>query len=100
MTWVETDKLIFAMKADCMIVMQIGTEAMTVQKTGSEEKTVTELDAAPHIFNDRTMIPVRAAAEALNTRVDLDNDTRTVIYRRCYRHKSRNKTVLPPKRAV
>ena len=88
------------MKADCMIVMQIGTEAMTVQKTGSEEKTVTELDAAPHIFNDRTMIPVRAAAEALNTRVDLDNDTRTVIYRRCYRHKSRNKTVLPPKRAV
>ena len=34
---------------------------------------------APIVYKDRTYLPVRAVAEALNIKVDWDNDTRTVI---------------------
>lgn len=38
-----------------------------------------ELDVAPMIVNNRTMLPIRAVAENLNTTVDWDNATKTVI---------------------
>ena len=37
------------------------------------------LDVPAQIINDRTMIPVRAVAEAMDITVDWDGDTRTVI---------------------
>lgn len=38
-----------------------------------------ELDVAPMLVNKRTMLPIRAVAENLNTTVDWDDATKTVI---------------------
>ena len=52
---------------------------MSVQKIGSSENITTELDTAPYLFNGRTMVPVRAVAEALDAKVEWDDATWTVI---------------------
>ena len=38
-----------------------------------------ELDVAADIINDRTMVPLRFAAEALGCEVEWDGDARTVV---------------------
>lgn len=77
-TWVEESKLIFATKGDTMIVMQIDNEKMSVQHVISGESETIVLDTAPYIYNDRTMVPVRAVAESLNATVQWDGDARAV----------------------
>lgn len=77
--WVEADRMIFATKDDSMIVMQIDVPKMTIDKASSEEKKVIELDLAPFIQDGRTLVPVRAAAEALDAKVEWDDTTRTVL---------------------
>lgn len=77
-TWIEADKLIFAVKDDLFITMQIGTPKMSVQSIESDDNRVIALDAAPFIDGGYTMIPVRAVAEALNADVDWSDETRTV----------------------
>jgi len=47
----------------------------TIWKNGNQS----ELDVAPMLVNNRTMLPIRAVAENLNTSVDWDNATKTVI---------------------
>ena len=47
------------------IILKIGDEKMTV-KTGQEEKTET-LDVPAQLMNNRTMIPLRAVSEALES---------------------------------
>lgn len=77
-TWMGADKLIFATKGSCMIVMQIGNNKMSVQRTDSEENNAVELDAAPYIYEDFTLVPVRAVAEALEADVEWVGETGTV----------------------
>lgn len=55
------------------IVLQIGSNKMFVN-----DKAV-ELDVAAKIVNDRTMVPVRAIAEGMNSKVDWDQENLTVI---------------------
>lgn len=59
--------------SEVSIVMQIGSNKMFVN-----DKSV-ELDVAAKIVNDRTVVPVRAIAEGMNSKVEWDGDTRTVI---------------------
>jgi len=54
------------------VSLQIGQSEITV----NNEKT--DLDVAPVIRNDRTIVPLRAIAESLNAQVDWDSVTRTV----------------------
>ena len=75
--WVGTDKIIFATKGNKFITMKIGVPKVVVQTTDSSENTVIELDCAPFIDSDYTLVPVRAVAEALDARVDWSEDTRT-----------------------
>ena len=77
-TWMEEDKLIFATKGDCLIIMQIDNNKMSVRKSGAEENTSIVLDVAPFIENGRTLVPVRAVAESLDANVEWVNETRTV----------------------
>ncbi len=42
------------------------------------DKDEIQLDAAPRIINDRTMIPLRAISEALNAEVKWEESTRTI----------------------
>lgn len=78
-TWMQEDKIIFATKGECLIVMQIDNNMMSVRKSGDENNKSVTLDVAPFIESDRTLVPVRAVAEALQAKVNWDNDTRTVI---------------------
>lgn len=76
-TWKDADKIIFATKANKFITMKIGVPKVVVQTTDSSENAVIELDCGPVIDSGYTLIPVRAAAEALDARVDWSEDTRT-----------------------
>ncbi len=78
-TWIEADRLIFATHGDTLLVLQIDNFNMNIQKTGSNENVVVELDAAPYISNSRTMVPVRAVAEALSANVDWIEESWTVV---------------------
>ncbi|MBR0366515.1 MAG: copper amine oxidase N-terminal domain-containing protein [Clostridia bacterium] len=59
--------------SEVSIVMQIGSNKMFVN-----DKSV-ELDVAAKIVNDRTVVPVRAIAEGMNSKVEWDGAARTVI---------------------
>lgn len=59
--------------SDVSITMQADSNVMFVG-----EKEVT-LDVPAKIVNDRTVVPVRAVAEGMNSIVDWDEATRTVI---------------------
>lgn len=58
------------------IKMQIGSKFMYV------DGAKVELDQGPIIQNSRTLLPIRAVAEALGARVDWDADTKTVTIER------------------
>ncbi len=77
-TWIGEEKLIFATEGPNMVVMQIDNPIMSVQRIGEEGIEAVELDTAPFVYNDRTLVPVRAAAEALEATVQWDDETKTV----------------------
>ncbi len=77
-TWMAEDQLIFATKGEDMMVMQIGNSQMSVQTIDEDCIEVVDLDTAPFVYNDRTFVPVRAVAEALDANVVWDSETQTV----------------------
>lgn len=64
------------------------TKDMSVFKIGSQKyieiingvKIPREMDVEPYISNNRTMLPLRYAAESLGASVSWDNDTRTATF--------------------
>ena len=77
--WVGEDSLIFATKGTSLITMKIGMPKMNVQKIDAEAPIIVDLDTAPYIQDDRTMVPVRAIAEAFEAEVDWIDETSTVV---------------------
>ena len=77
-SWAGADQLIFATKGNKFITWKIGVPKMSVQSTESAGNQVTELDAAPFIDSDYTLVPVRAIAESLDADVQWNEETRTV----------------------
>ena len=75
--WAQDSQAIFATKGAKLIVMKIGVKALASTVIGGESQT-TELDVAPQIVDDRTLVPVRAISEALDCTVDWNGETRTV----------------------
>lgn len=71
--WDNKDTKITATTNDAKIVMYIGSRTMLVN-----DKTV-KLDVAPQIVNGRTLVPVRAIAESLDTHVIWYDRLNTVI---------------------
>ena len=76
--WAADLQAILATKGAKIIVMKIGVKALASTVIGGESRT-TELDVAPQIVDDRTLVPVRAISEALDCTVDWDGEARTVI---------------------
>ena len=72
-TWDNEAKCAIAIKDGAEVKITIGEAAL--YKNG--EKIA--LDASAEIVNDRTMVPVRAIAEAFGANVTWDNDNRCVI---------------------
>ena len=77
-TWMETDKIIFATKGNLFITMQIDNNIMSVQEIGNDEIKKIDLDSPPFIKDDSTMVPVRAVAESLGCKVEWEHETYTV----------------------
>ena len=72
-SWDGATRTATAVKADINISISINSNIATVN---GEQKT---LDVPAEVTNDRTFVPVRFFAEALNMNVDWDNFTKTVI---------------------
>ncbi len=72
-TWDNTERAAIGKKDGNTVKIKIGEAAL--YKNGER----IELDCAAEIANDRTLVPVRAIAEAFGAHVDWDNDTRCVI---------------------
>ncbi len=70
--WEPSARIISITKDGIALSMQIDNPAM--QKNGQE----VVLEAPPQILNDRTMVPIRAIAEAFGLDVDWDAGSRTV----------------------
>ena len=62
--WLENSRKVIIRSEEAYIEMQIDNPIM---KVNNKEK---RLDVCPEITNDRTMLPIRAIAEALNCKVD------------------------------
>ncbi|MFI3174243.1 MAG: N-acetylmuramoyl-L-alanine amidase [Bacillota bacterium] len=70
--WNGDTRQVFAVTPDTIATFTIDGE------TAYQNDTEFALDVPPMLINGRTMLPVRALAEALNLEVNWDNDTRTV----------------------
>ena len=77
-TWMESEKIIFATKGSFLITMQIDNIIMSVQHIENDEIIKIELDTPPFIVNGSTLVPVRAIAESLGYTVGWDPQTYTV----------------------
>lgn len=71
--WDGETKTVTAKKGDTTVSLTIDSDIMI--KNGEKY----EMDAAPKIVNDRTLVPVRAIAEAFSCKVDWNGETSTVI---------------------
>ena len=73
--WDDETRTVTAVKDNTTIKMTIGSKVMYVNDIPIE------LDVAPLIINDRTLVPGRAVAESLGADVSWDGETRTVMIR-------------------
>ncbi len=71
--WDNETRSVTSVKGDTTITLAVDSKEMTVNGT------VKTLDVPACIMNDRTMVPVRAVAEAFGCEVSWDNETRTVV---------------------
>ena len=59
-------------------VFTIGEAVYTQMVSGLEQKV--EMEVAPQVMNNRTMMPIRYVADALGAKVNYDSATRTAIF--------------------
>ena len=71
--WDGSTRTITSTKGSTTVIMQIDKATMQVNGTSIP------LDTPPQIINGRTLVPVRAVAEAFGNRVTWDDETSTVI---------------------
>ena len=71
--WNDADQSITVTRDDVTVGLKVNDANITVN---NETKT---LDVAPQIINDKTLLPIRAVAEAFGCTVGWDDDAKTVI---------------------
>lgn len=75
--WNGEKQTILAVKGEVRILLQIGELSIAKQVNGGDIQFI-EIDSAPVIISDRTLVPVRAIAESFDCSVDWDGATKTV----------------------
>ena len=70
--WNDVTQTALAVKGDLQITIKIGVTVMM-----ANDKEIT-LDVPAQLINDRTLVPLRAIAEALGNTVEWDGATQTV----------------------
>lgn len=76
--WNAEYQIVTATRGSTVLNLRIDKNAMVVLDLKAQTDTRIELDVAPQIIDGRTMVPVRAVAEALDAVVDWNAETRTV----------------------
>ena len=71
--WIKETKTVYATRRFSYVMMTIGAETYTVN---GEEKA---LSVVPCIYNERTMVPVRAVSESLGCDIEWDHENRRVL---------------------
>ncbi len=71
--WTQETNTITITKDDITIVMQIDNKKATVNGN------VVELEVAPTIIKDRTLVPIRFISEAFKLSVEWDEDSQTIV---------------------
>lgn len=66
-----------AQKGDTVISFSVDSNLVNIDKSGA--KSTMEMDVAPIIKNDRTLVPVRFMSEALGMNVGWDQEYHTVV---------------------
>ena len=77
----ERDEKVSILSAEVSVQMVVGENSMTVNGETQSLRT------APEIKNDRTMLPMRDVAEALDCEVDWNGETETVLLTKKYQTK-------------
>lgn len=76
--WVADTQMILASKGNLLMALKIDSPVIIVNDLSNQSQRRIELDAAPFLADDRTLVPLRAVSETLNASVEWDADTRTV----------------------
>lgn len=76
--WDGEYQIITAVKGTTVLNLRIDKPIMVRIDLETQEMEQVTLDVPPQILNDRTMVPVRAVAEALEANVDWDPNGRVV----------------------
>lgn len=77
--WVSGTQTANLRNETTIISMQIGNKNITRVKRTNQEQKLLRTDVPPMLINDRTYVPVRALAEALDAVVGWDQTTNTVM---------------------
>ena len=77
--WIEDLQMIIATRNSLLIAMQIDQDKFYSTDVADNTQNTYDLDVAPLIVNDRTLIPLRAVSEALGCKVDWVEETSTVV---------------------
>lgn len=77
--WVSGTQTANLKNESTIVSMQIGNTNITRVKRTNQEQKLLQTDVPPMLINDRTYIPVRAFAEALDAVVGWDGTTNTVM---------------------
>ncbi len=77
--WVSGTETANLKNENIIVSMQIGNTNITKVKRTNQEQKLLQTDVPPMLINDRTYIPVRAFAEALDAVVGWDGTTNTVM---------------------
>lgn len=77
--WLPDTRQILSIKGEDAIVFQIDAPIVLIHNFRTNSDTNIELDQAPVIVNDRTLVPIRAVSESLGAKVDWVNEERKVV---------------------
>lgn len=78
-TWYDETQVVNLKSATTIVAMQIDNNQVTVLKNVDDKERTFTIDIPPMLINNRTYIPVRAFAEALEANVGWDDSTHTVL---------------------
>jgi hypothetical protein len=83
--WDEEKETVTISRAGLRLLLTIGSRSLYIAKIGNAgvdsdiPSGTVEMDVAPILLNDRTMIPIRFVTEALGGAVGWDGETNTVV---------------------
>ena len=77
--WLSETQTIIATQNNKIIALQINKNKIIINDISTGITKLIELDTAPILHNNKTLVPVRAISETLGYNVDWNNQTRTVI---------------------